>query len=133
MAQGKKKVTVRTVDTDVVALSVSFFSQMKPNELWIAFSTGKSFRFIVVHEIVSSLTPMACSSLLAFRAFTGSDTVSSFGGRGKKTAWEMWKVFSEVTDAFSEMTNMTEISEMCMSQLERFVVLIYDRTSECCR
>ena len=131
VAQGKKKATVHTVDIDVVALSVTFFSQMKPNELWIAFGTGKSFCFIAVHEILSSLTPMACSSLLAFHGFTGCDTVSSSGGRGKKTAWEMWKVFSDVADAFLKMTNMTEISKTCMSQSERFVVLMYDRTSEC--
>ena len=133
VAQGKRRVSVRTVDTNVVVLAATFFSQMKPNEMWIAFSTGKNFRFIPIHEIVSLLTPKVCSSLLAFHAFTGYDTVSSFGGRRKKTAWETWKVFPEVSDAFLEMTNILggEISDVCMIQLERFVVLMYDRTSEC--
>ena len=43
VVQGKRKVSVRTVDTDVVVLAATFFSQMKPNEMWIAFSTGKNF------------------------------------------------------------------------------------------
>ena len=105
VAQSKRRVSVRTVDTDVVVSAATFFSQMKPDEMWIAFSTGKNFRFIPIHEIVSSLTTKTCSSLLAFHAFTGYGTVSSFGGRGK-TAWETWKVFREVSDGFLEMANI---------------------------
>ena len=84
VVQGNRRVSVRTVDTDVVVLAATFFSQMKPDEMWIAFSTGKNFRFIPIREFVSSLTPKMYSSLLAFHTFTGCDTVSSFGGRGKK-------------------------------------------------
>ena len=61
VAQSKRRVFVRTVDTDVVVIAATFFSQMKPDEMWIAFSTGKNFRFILIHEIVSSLTPKTCS------------------------------------------------------------------------
>ena len=89
VVQGKRRVSVRTVDTDVVVLAATFFSQMKPDEMWIAFSTGKNFRFIPIHEIVSSLTPKICFSLLAFQAFTGCDTVSSFGGREKNSLGNM--------------------------------------------
>ena len=39
-----------------------------------------------------------------FHAFTGCDTVSSFGGRGKKTAWETWKAYEDVTPVFSALT-----------------------------
>jgi len=57
--------------------------------------------------------------------------VFSFAGRGKKTAWETWKVFPEVTEAFEELLHMpAEISEETMALLERFVVLMYDRTSD---
>ena len=131
--QGKKRVSVRAVDTDVVVFAATFFSQMKPDEMWITFSIGKNFCFIPIYEIVFSLTPKIYSSLLAFHAFTGCDNVSSFGGRGRKTAWETWKVFPEVSDAFLEVTNIIggEVSDACVIQLERFVVLMYDRTSEC--
>ena len=93
VAQGKRRVSVRTVDTDVMVFAATFFSQMKPDEMWIAISTGKNFRFGPIHEIVSSLTPKACSSLLAFNAFTGCDTVSSFGGRGNKQPGKHGKYF----------------------------------------
>ena len=116
VARGKRRVSVRTVDMDVVVSAATFFSQMKPDEMWIAFSTGKNFHFIPIHKIVSLPTPKTCSSLLAYHAFTGCDTVSSFDGRGKKTAWETWKVFPEVSVAFLEMTNILggEMSDACM-------------------
>ena len=43
VAQSKRRVSVRSVDTDVVVLAATFFSQMKPDEMWIAFSTRKNF------------------------------------------------------------------------------------------
>ena len=51
----------------------------------------------------------------------------------EKIAWETWKVFPEVSDAFLEMTSIfgREMSDAFMIQLERFVVLMYDRTSKC--
>ena len=45
-------------------------------------------------------------------AFTGCDTVSAFCGRGKKTAWNTWKVYPEVTTEFEEFQLMqTKTSE----------------------
>ena len=80
---GKSKISIRIVDTDVVVLAVSFFSRMNLEEMWIAFGIVKNFRFIAIHKIVSSLSATTFSGLLAFHAFTGCDTVSSFSGRGK--------------------------------------------------
>ena len=129
--KGCKKVTIRTVDTDVVVLAVASFSKTTADELWIAFGVGSSFRYIAVHEIVATMSPTQCLTLPVFHAFTGCDTVSSFGGRGKKIAWDTWKSFPEVNDAFSELLCMpSEVSEGSMLLLERFVVLMYDRTSE---
>ncbi|KAJ8369745.1 hypothetical protein SKAU_G00097730 [Synaphobranchus kaupii] len=77
------------------------------------------------------MNPTQCLTLPVFHAFTGSDTVSAFAGRGKKTAWETWKSFPEVNDAFQELLCMpSEVSEESRLLLERFVVLMYDRTSE---
>ena len=131
MEKGCRKVTIRTVDTDVVVLSVASFSKIAPDELWVAFGVKSSFRYIAIHEMVATMTPTQCLTLPVFHAFTGCDTVSAFAGRGKKTAWATWKSFSEVTSAFNELLSMpSEVSEGSMLLLERFVVLMYDRTSE---
>ena len=77
------------------------------------------------------MDPMTCAALPVFHAFTGCNTVSAFGGRGKKRAWSTWQVFPEVTEAFESLLLMEEeISETAMSVLEWYVVFLYDRTSD---
>lgn len=129
--KGYRKSYVRTVDTDVVVLAIATFNQIKPDELWIALGTGSNFRYIPIHELISSIDSRICVALPVFHALTGCDTVSSFGGRGKKTAWSTWKSFPAVTKAFEDLLLIEgEISKSTMSLLERFVVLLYDRTSD---
>ena len=101
--KGIRRVAIRTVDTDVVALAVASFSNINPDELWIALGTGSTFRYIAVHQLAAAMNPRQRATLPIFHALTGCDTVSSFAGRGKKTAWKVWKVFPEVTDAFEEL------------------------------
>jgi len=66
-----------------------------------------------------------------FYAFTGSDMVSCFGGRGKKTAWDTWTTYGDVTPAFCVLDAMTNprIIDEWMHPLDLFVVLLYDRTN----
>lgn len=126
-----KKVTIRAVDTDVVVVAASSFSKINPDELWVALGTGSRFRYIAIHELVVTMNPRQCFTLPVFHALTGCETVSAFAGRGKKTAWETWKVFPEVTVAFEEPLHMpADVSVEAMALLERFVVLMYDRTSD---
>jgi len=45
--------------------------------------------------------PEKSNALLFLHAFSGCDTVLSFAGRRKKTAWEIWKMCDKVTPAFA--------------------------------
>jgi len=77
------------------------------------------------------LGPRKSNALLFLHAFSGYDTVSSFAGRGKKTAWEIWKIYDEVSPAFYTLASnpdLKSISEQ-LEVLERFVLLMYNRTS----
>ncbi len=89
--KGFQKILLRTVDSDVVVLCVAVVAKISVRELWIAFGTGKHFRYIAAHEIAASLGPNKSQALPMFHAYTGCDTVSSFATRGKKTAWDTWK------------------------------------------
>ena len=91
---------LRTVDSDIVILAVAAASKLDVQELWVAFGMGKNFRYIPAHEIASFLGPDKSRALPVFHAYTGCDTVSLFNTRGKKTAWETWKAFEEVTATF---------------------------------
>lgn len=129
--KGYRKLSVRTGDTDVVVLAIAMFNRINPDELWLAFGTGSNFRYIPIHEVVGDMGPRTCTALPVFHALTGCDTISAFAGRGKKTAWNTWKVFPEATEAFGDLLLMEDdISEPSMSVLERFVILLYDRTSD---
>ena len=117
--QGYTKVPVRTVDTDVVVLAVMVAQRLDIYELWVAFVIGRSFRFLAAHEIVNTLGPNKCQALYFIQAFTGCDTVSCFGGRGKKTSWETWKSDDGVTAEFCALSatpNPTTIDD-CLGPL----------------
>ena len=63
-------------------------------------------------------------------AFTERDVVSAFRGDGKKSAWQTWDVFDEVTETFSNLSQFPiEATYTDLKTLYRFVVLMYDRSS----
>ena len=51
MQKGHRKLCIRTVDTDVVTLAITMFSQINPDELWLAFGSKLHFRYIPIHEV----------------------------------------------------------------------------------
>ena len=124
--KGCKKLLVRTVDTDVVVIAISVMNDIKPEELWVAFGVGKNLRYIPIHSIAASIGPRKSAALPFFHSFTGCDTVSSFTGIGKKTAWNVWNVYPEATEAFEELVTMPDnISHKSIALMQRFVVLLY--------
>jgi hypothetical protein len=135
--QGDQKILLRTVDTDVLVLAVAVFhhlSSIRPEEqleMWVAFGTGINLRYIPAHSITSTLGEERSKALPAFHAFTGCDTVSCFAGRAKKTAMEAWKAYPDVTNAFLSLSSpIAQITDGTMDLLQRFVILMYDRTSD---
>jgi len=86
---GHHAILIRTVDLDVVVLSVSLAQELQSeDQLWLAFGTGQSFRYLAAHEIAAGLGRGKACALPMFHALTGCDTMSSFARRGKKTACE---------------------------------------------
>ena len=114
-------------------LAISNFSCLKISRLWIAFGVGKQYRYIPIHDIVRALGEEKSQVLHVFHAFTGCDQTSGFLGRGKSTAWTTWMSYGEATTAFMALSKMPTMQDVlnAMPVLERFVVLLYDRTSLC--
>ena len=131
---GIQRIMIIAVGTDVVVIAISVIHKLDISSLWIAFGVGKNFRYSPVHEIAVQLGPYKYRALLFFHAFTGCDqVVSSFCNHGKKTACETWSTYNEVTNEFNLLSDKP--SEDCVKEsvenIERFVVLLYDRSSEC--
>ncbi|KAK3747214.1 hypothetical protein QZH41_014645, partial [Actinostola sp. cb2023] len=114
-----------------VALSV----KIPPN--WKSFlrvDENKTELFRLLAEEVIDIDAQGKERSLAlpvFHALTACDTVSFFGGKSKKSAWDTWNAFPEVTRSFLEIaTAPDELSNNCTQTIERFVVLLYDRGSQ---
>ena len=55
-----------------------------------------------------------------FHTLTGSDTVSFFRNRGKKSAWDVWNVFPELTPVLCTLEASQEIiTKESLAVLER--------------
>ncbi|KAG7168451.1 hypothetical protein Hamer_G002510, partial [Homarus americanus] len=127
---GHRRILIRTVDTDVVILAVALAIERSEvlDKLWLTFGTGKNRRYIA-----KALGPEKSRALPVFHAIKGCNTVSAFAGHSKKTAWATWNAFPEVTTAFLSLASTpSEQPDGVLSILERFIVMIYDRTSTCC-
>ena len=120
---------IETNDTDVVVIAVSNLQDIPARELWVAFGVAKHLRYLAIHNFVQQLGPQAAKALAMFHAITGCD-VSFFAGKGKKSAWDTWKVYPAATDAFLDLGAMpNRVTDASMSVIERFVVILYHRTS----
>ena len=124
---------IKTVDTDVVILPVALFPELNLNELWINFGSGQNQSFFPVHAICNSLGAEKSKGLLFFHAFTACDQTSFFANCRNKSAWSTWRNFDEVTETSVKLSSSPTIKAVmdAMPVLERFVVLMYDRTSNC--
>ena len=108
---GHKVVFVRTVDSDVVVLSIHHypaFQNLGLTYLWIGFGCWKNYRDILMHEVSAQHGPNRRLALPFFHTFTGSDLTSSMFGIGKKNAWNAWLHCSEVTETMVTLMHQPE-------------------------
>ena len=127
---GHNSIMIHATDTDVVVLAISAASDLPETELWLAFGHGNNFRYIAAHGIANQLGSVLSKSLLFLHAISGCDTVSSFCGIGKKTAWGVLRSMPHIWSVFRRLSNTpSEITEQDMAEIERFAVVLYKKTS----
>ncbi|KAG0721701.1 hypothetical protein GWK47_045906 [Chionoecetes opilio] len=128
---------VRTVDTDVLVILIGkyhFLASKYPSaDIWVAFSSGKNF---LSYTSMPSVVLWAKRSPQRYQCSTASQGVIRLLlslERGKKSVWEAWGAYTEVTDAFNFIVEHphAQITVDCQEfqMLERFTVVIYDKTS----
>ena len=136
-AEQTKSVLVRTVDTDVIVILIGKFNKLRaiqPDlELWVGFGTGRNFSFLSINNICASLGEAHSRSLPVFHALTGCDTTSTFYGKGKKSAWQAWKLFPGVTPTFEFLANnpfhQLTVDSDHFKRIERFTVILFYKLS----
>ena len=72
-------------------------------------------------------------ALPVFHAQTGCDTTSSFKGKGKKSAWQVWQAYEEATETLEHLASQPfqQLDARCdhFKKIERLIVVLCDRTS----
>ena len=137
LEQGQKSFLVRTVDTDVTVILIGTFHKMLAFQslvdIWVAFGTGKSYRFYHINTIFESLGELRSKALPVFHAYSGCDTTSAFNGKAKKSAWQAWQSYEEVTETLEFLADhpfeQLELGDELFKKLERLTVILYDKTS----
>ena len=137
LEQGARSVLVRTVDTDVIVILAGVFHDLlviQPlADIWVAFGTGKKYRFYHINNICKSLGEPKSRALPMFHAYSGCDTTSAFNGKGKKSAWRAWQAYDEVTETFVSLAKrpfqLLDVDSQQFQKLERLTVILYDKSS----
>ena len=106
---------IRTSDTDVVVLAVSMAATLPNCELWVAYGTGKILRYMCATQMRLKLGIEKSKVPPMFHVLTGCDTVFFFAGRGKKSAWGRWSVFTQLRDVMSTLMARQEGVEDSMA------------------
>ena len=110
---------------------LSSLQELGLQKLWIVFGQGAHLKWIPIHEIVPVIGPEKTSGILFFHAFTGCDVVSSFRGKGKKSAWQTWNVCNDdVSKIFKKLSKYPPtVEDEDIEIVEKFIVTLYDRSS----
>ncbi|KAE8742640.1 hypothetical protein FOCC_FOCC011820 [Frankliniella occidentalis] len=128
---GISEAIIRTVDTDVLVLVISFFPSLRTlglQRVWVHFGTGARKRLIPCHEISAKLGDAQSEALRGFHAFTGCDFTSGFRSKRKQTAWSTWESFEDATEAFKAISQPQiprDLPESVLRKLEKFVILMF--------
>ena len=100
-------------------------------DIWIKFGTGKSVQYFHLKSLYEKLGIKTCRALPYFHAFTGCDTTSAFKGKAKKSAWQTWKAYKQVTDSFEDLSQnpFKELNDESrdFQVLQKFVVQMYSK------
>ena len=136
LEHGIKTIVVHTVDGNVIVILTGVFFELIANNLladiWVAFGTGKNFRLYSINAICTYLGKERTPALPIFHALTGCDTTSAFRGKGKKSAWQAWQAYDEVTESFEFLATHPfehlDSDTEHFQRIERLVVVLFSKT-----
>ena len=131
LEQGMKTIEVCTADTDVMAiLAGALFELTSKQPSADIFGKGNNFKFYSINAICSSLGEPRAQALPVIHALAVCDTISSFKGKGKKSAWQAWQAYEEVTETFTLLTAQAfqhlNSESGLFQKIERLTVILYN-------
>lgn len=93
-------IVVNANGSEILALLLHFFQQMKCSELWLA--TGTTRKYVPVHTISASIPSELTKNILAFHAVTGSTYTSQLIRVTKAGAWKIFQKHSNLLEGLGD-------------------------------
>ena len=125
--------SIHANDTDIIVIAISHFhelSELGLQMIWVSFGRGRTKSWYPIHSMAQNLGPLKSKALLFFHSISGCDIVSAFKNKGKKSFFQTWEIFPEITSTFVKMsTYPLSFAEEDEQRIEQFIVLLYDRSS----
>ena len=132
--QGLDIITVVSPDTDVLVLLTFHQREIGCKELYLYTGREGKYtdqkRYIPIHVLSQKFTQQQQNILLAVYCITGCDTVSTFYGYGKKTAFRLLMKDANKYQALSLLGSTTELTKEGLAGATAFVEALYGKS--CC-
>ena len=134
LKNGISSITVRTLDTDVRVILLSFMVQVinidEHASIMVDFGSGDSRRTISINRSFSELGNAVCLGLPFFHTLTGCDSTAAFYKKTKKVFYESWMDYNkhnDLTHAFQHLSWLptTEMVQSSLKVVEQFVSHLY--------
>ena len=123
-AEGFPAMVICAEDTDVFILCLAFNDQIDA-PLFKKCGTRNRTRLVDITKVAASIGSKVCKALVGMHAFTGCDTVSAFGGKGKLRALQILKGNEEIQDYFIKVSEQWKPPPELQVRLEEFVCQLY--------
>ena len=127
--------SIHANDSDIIILAIALYnelSEMGLNQLWVSYGRGRGLVWFPIHRYANYLGISKSKSLLFFHSISGCDTVSAFKSKGKRSFFQTWQVFPEITPTFLSLsTYPADFNKSDEEMIEKFISLLYDRSSQC--
>ena len=134
------KILVRTGDTDVIVILISFMPQFllrdELTEIWVDFGLGKNRKIYGINQIYEHLGEAVALALPFFHAFTGCDSTASIFMKSKKFWFELWMSRingpEDITAVFAQLSwQPKDITlQSNIDVLERLMVTAYSTRNQ---
>ena len=131
---GIKNIYVRTNDTDVVVLLISYMPMfLEQNEVSIIAINGVGAK--IKHFPINTIAHIGldrCRELLFLHSLSGCDYTSSFFKVGKCKFWDIWLGNNNISKTFVDFSYcpVLPLSEVYLQTIETFMISLYDSTLE---
>lgn len=125
-----EKLIIRSTDTDVFLLLLHFanvFEQCK--NIFFDTGVGDKRRLIDINTLKLHLEPDVLKALLAFHAFTGCDSTSSFVRQGKQKPFKLLQKNKQMLSVFHDVGESDCLQEKTIDGLEKFTCMMYGSES----